>query len=102
MKPETRMQRLLLLLGFMLSFAALADINIPLGQQGNAAITLPANGTTKNTVLEQYGLPDVEHPPVGTPAIRRWDYRDFSVYFENDRVINSVRDHQPQYPQAQP
>ncbi len=96
------MPRLLLLCCLVLSLTAHADISIPISEQGNANLTLPSNGTAQRAVLEQYGLPDEEHPPVGQPAISRWDYREFSVYFEEGRVINSVRHHQPHYPQAQP
>ena len=84
----------------LLAFAAQAgNTYTPLGQQGDSHLPLPANGETQRAVLEQFGLPDEEHPPVGTPRMTRWDYRDFSVYFENDRVITSVRHHQPGYPQ---
>jgi hypothetical protein len=38
-----------------------------------------------------------QHKPVGQPPITRWDYREFSVYFEYDHVINSVRHHQPRH-----
>ncbi|MGV8228465.1 phosphodiesterase, partial [Pseudomonas aeruginosa] len=38
---------------------------------------------------------------VGQPPIVRWDYRDFSVYFESGRVLDSVRHHRPRNP-AQP
>ena len=48
-------------------------------------------------MLERFGLADEEHQPVGQPPITRWDYREFSVYFEYDHVINSVRHHQPRH-----
>lgn len=60
--------------------------------------TWPARGEHKHDVLERFGLADQEHPAVGRPPILRWDYREFSVYFENDRVINSVLHHQPTHP----
>ena len=49
-------------------------------------------------VLERFGLPDEEHPAVGSPPITRWDYREFSVYFEYDHVVDAVRAHRPQNP----
>ena len=52
-------------------------------------------GESRQSVLERFGLADEEHPSVGQPPITRWDYRTFSVYFEYDHVINSVRHHQP-------
>jgi len=67
---------------------------IRLGHQtGDSTLGVPQQGLRKNTVLEQYGEPGVRHPAVGQPPITRWDYVDFSVYFEYDRVIDSVRHH---------
>jgi hypothetical protein len=43
-----------------------------------------------------YGDPVTEHPAVSTsgnpdhPPITRWDYSDFSVFFEHDKVVHSV------------
>lgn len=76
---------------------ALADeVKIPVGQQGSMEHILPHNGERKTKVLNHFGLPDKEYPKIGRPPITRWDYRDFSVYFEYDRVISSVLHHQPQ------
>lgn len=80
-----------LLLGIALPGWA-ETLQIPLGQQGQAGTPLPQRGDSRRQVLERFGLPDQEHPPVGRPPIRRWDYRDFSVYFENDRVLDAVRE----------
>ncbi len=75
-------------------------LQTPLGRQGDASTPLPQRGDSRTQVLERFGLPDQEHPPVGRPAIRRWDYRDFSVYFENDRVLDAVRE--PRRPTPSP
>lgn len=78
-----------------LSLPAQADIiRIPVGQQGTSDIATPSRGESKTQVLERFGLADEEHPAVGQPPITRWDYRTFSVYFEGNRVINSVVHHQ--------
>jgi hypothetical protein len=69
-------------------------IVIPVGQQGHAETTMPSRGDSKNQVLDRFGLADEEHPTVGQPPITRWDYREFSVYFEGNRVMNSVLHHQ--------
>ena len=69
-------------------------LEIPIGEQGDPQLTqLPQTGESRRSVLERFGLADEEHKPVGQPPITRWDYRDFSVYFEYDHVINSVRHH---------
>jgi hypothetical protein len=94
--------RLLLTLCLLIALPAAAQtILIPIAQQGVSSLPVPAPGASQSSVLEEFGLPDLQHPPVGTPKMSRWDYRDFSVYFENDRVITSVRHHQPRFPQTQ-
>lgn len=83
------------LLSIALCFAAHADtIRIPVGQQGQNQLSMPSRGDSKNLVLDRFGLADEERLPVGHPPITRWDYRYFSVYFEGNRVINSVPHHQ--------
>lgn len=78
-------------------------LEIPLGEQGDPQLTqLPQTGESRRSVLERFGLADEEHAPVGQPPISRWDYREFSVYFEYDHVVNSVRHHRPQYLKEQP
>lgn len=69
---------------------------IPLGQQANGQqFELPQRGATTNTVQQRHGQPSTRHPAVGQPPISRWDYPGFSVYFEHDKVIHSVRQHIP-------
>lgn len=92
------MLRLLWLCLFVTPLANGEVLQIPVGQQGSFEHeqALPQFGERKISVLERFGLADQEHPAVGQPPISRWDYRDFSVYFERDVVINSVRHHRPQ------
>ncbi|TBU93361.1 phosphodiesterase [Phytopseudomonas dryadis] len=88
--------RRLLPLLLLLPLAARADtLQIPIGAQGAGHDLLPQHGQSKRSVLERFGLADEEHPAVGKPPITRWDYREFSVYFEYDHVLDSVRHHQP-------
>ncbi len=51
----------------------------------------PMRGMTKNSVEADYGSPADRKSAVGDPPITRWEYADFVVYFEYDRVIHSVR-----------
>jgi hypothetical protein len=53
-------------------------------------VARPARGMTMQKVESKFGAPAERHPAVGTPAITRWDYQSFSVFFENDRVIHAV------------
>jgi len=68
---------------------------IPIGQQAGDHQSLPPRGASTTEVLRQRGEPVRRHAPVGQPPISRWEYGDFSVYFEHDRVIHSVRQHRP-------
>lgn len=91
------MPRLLLLASLIFPLSLHADVlQIPIGQQSSIdESSLPSRGQRQGAVLERFGLPDQEHPAVGQPPITRWDYRDFSVYFESGVVINSVVHHRP-------
>ena len=56
---------------------------------------LPRNGLTMAQVEANYGTPSEKLPPVAGykpahPAITRWRYPGYTVYFENQRVISSV------------
>lgn len=55
-----------------------------------ASVPQPARGSLMKTVEKQFGVPAARHPTVGKPPITRWDYPNFSVFFEGDRVIDSV------------
>jgi hypothetical protein len=53
-------------------------------------IARPSPGMTMQKVEEKFGAPTERHDAVGTPPITRWDYQNFSVFFEKDRVIHAV------------
>ena len=55
----------------------------------------PKRGLTMSEVEQHFGAPVTRHPAAGGdtprhPPITRWDYSGFSVFFEHDRVIDSV------------
>jgi hypothetical protein len=54
------------------------------------AADVPARGATMTQVEAKYGAPREKHAAVGQPPITRWDYDNFSVYFEREYVIHSV------------
>ncbi|PRB82201.1 phosphodiesterase [Pseudomonas sp. MYb185] len=71
-------------------------LSIPLGQQAvSQQLDLPQRGTSTSAVQQRHGAPTTRHAAVGQPPISRWDYPGFSVYFEHDKVIHSVRQHIP-------
>ncbi len=55
-----------------------------------AAGDRPNRGSSMATVESRFGAPSNRHAAIGSPPISRWDYPQFSVYFENDRVLHTV------------
>lgn len=93
------MRHLFLMLALSAPLASLADsLQIPLGEQGETSIPVPVRGEPAHSVLEHFGPPTRRHSEVGNPPISRWDYENFSVYFESGRVIHNVRHQQPDTP----
>ena len=50
----------------------------------------PKRGITMDKVKQEFGDAKTALPAVGEPPITRWQYEDYTVYFEHDRVITSV------------
>ena len=82
--------RILLLTALTAATPALAETLST--DTGNPAATgdTPNRGSTMAAVQGRYGEPTNRHATVGDPPITRWDYPQFSVYFEHDRVLHSV------------
>lgn len=72
------------------------NIAVPLGDQGNTSIQTPNRAWTQTQVQESYGAPLNRRGPLGDPAITVWEYAQFSVYFEHDRVLHSVKHYSAQ------
>jgi hypothetical protein len=52
--------------------------------------SMPIRGLSKSQVESNFGQPSSKQGPVGNPAIYRWKYNNYSVFFENNIVIHSV------------
>lgn len=50
----------------------------------------PSRGQSMSTVETRFGRPNAVNGPIGDPPISRWDYPGYSVYFEYDRVLDTV------------
>ncbi len=77
-------------------FPALAPADVLLieaRQQADSSVKMPQNGMTMKMVEKWFGAPSRKLPPVGDPPITRWEYPEYTVYFEYDRVITSVYRH---------
>ena len=70
-------------------------IMLPIASQGSylGGIERPKKGLNQETVKQNFGDPVSTHEPSREPPIIRWNYENFSVYFENDVVIHSVLKH---------
>jgi hypothetical protein len=86
-----------LLCGCAVASAAVADTVVVNDQVQvrESRADVPKRGLTMNDVEKHFGAPVTRHPAVGgasaqQPPITRWDYSGFSVFFEHDRVIDSV------------
>jgi hypothetical protein len=81
--------RILVSVALLAATPALAE-TLATPPSATAAGDQPHRGSTMTTVESRYGEPTNRHAAVGIPAITRWDYPQFSVYFENDRVLHTV------------
>jgi hypothetical protein len=64
--------------------------DVPNSSQG---IMRPTQGMSMSQVEQKFGAPDSKRAAVGDPPISRWQYTDFEVFFEYDKVIHSVVKH---------
>lgn len=53
-------------------------------------ILRPSQGMNMARVEHKFGPPTQKLPSVGDPPITRWQYGEFDVFFEYDKVIHSV------------
>ena len=72
------------------SIASANSESILVSQQSQQTTTKPRNGESMSKVQESYGEPIERTAAVGEPPITRWRYSEFTVYFENDKVIHAV------------
>ena len=81
-----------LLIGSALAGSTVADTVVVNDQVQvmPSQVERPKRGTTMDEVEKHFGAPVNRHPTVGAPPITRWDYSNFSVFFEKDRVIDAV------------
>jgi hypothetical protein len=82
-----------LLLGPMLALGSAAQAETLDTDAGHAMLTggdRPTRGMTMQKVQQDWGQPAMRRAPVGEPPITRWEYPEFVVYFEHNRVIHAV------------
>ena len=64
-----------------------------LEQSGGAVTERPNRGQSMEKVQSTWGEPQLKQSAVGDPPISRWQYPEFIVYFEYQRVIHAVQKH---------
>lgn len=88
------MAKLRILTVFALFFGAFgtsyADTLTMEGIAPDADGARPSRGMTAASVESRFGAPVAKDAAVGDPPISRWEYQDFVVFFEYDRVIHAV------------
>jgi len=72
------------------SFGAAQAETLEMQGMSQADVARPSSGMTAESVEAKFGAPDARVAPVGDPPISRWEYKDFVVFFEYDRVIHAV------------
>ena len=86
------MKTALILAALWLAAPVVADeLKVPVGQQGMTSMNVPKSGMTKEAVEQKFGAPESRKGPVGEPPITIWKYGSYSVYFEYDKVIHTVK-----------
>ena len=81
------------IVGALAAYPGAADpLTIPTPQKAAEAAFdgLPTRGLTPSQVRQQLGEPQQTNGPVGEPPISSWEYPDFLVYFEGNRVLHTV------------
>ncbi len=91
-KPLVKASALATLLGLAPVGAAVAETLVVNDQVQlrDSGVERPTRGSTMHAVEQRFGQPAQRHATVGQPPITRWDYPNFSVFFEKDRVIHAV------------
>lgn len=76
--------------GFMFAATQADTLDMSGGNTANLDDGRPQSGMSQAGVEAKYGAPAAKIAAVGDPPISRWEYQDFIVYFEYDKVIHTV------------
>lgn len=85
------MVRLLVpVLALAATMASAQNLDMSVGDPSTAIPERPTRGSAMSSVEARFGAPLTRHAAVGDPPITRWDYAQFSVFFEYDKVLHAV------------
>ncbi len=84
--------RIVSVIALILAFGGMANADTLNMDGASAAFSdgRQMRGMTQTRVESEYGPPVAVTAAVGEPPITRWEYHNFVVYFEYDRVIHAV------------
>ena len=82
--------RLIAVVALLLGSAAQADTLQMRGLSADGDGVRPTRGMSEASVEAKFGSPKSKQAAVGEPPISRWEYDNFIVYFEYDKVIHAV------------
>ena len=82
---------LLLFLVFLPNPGAYAQSGAQQQEPVSSRTGMPQRWLLKSEVESLFGAPLMKSQPVGEPVITFWEYNDYLVYFEYDRVLHSFR-----------
>lgn len=72
------------------------EVIIPLSEKvTKTPAAVPMRGQSTSKIKALFGEPKKAHKATGKPPISRWDYDEFTVYFESGFVIHTVIKHTP-------
>lgn len=80
----------LILVGCVTTQADTLLIDALSNEASDEAVPRPSRGMNMADVEQRFGPPQQKYPWVGDPAITRWAYDRFTVYFEEGTVLRSV------------
>lgn len=91
MPNRSMLPSMIIILVLFVSSSLQADVlTIPGHYEAERSSILPARGSSMDRVLAEFGEPVQRKDAVGDPPITEWDYGDFKVYFEYQRVLHTV------------
>ena len=89
-KAQMAKRNILVLVALMAGLSAAHADTLKMDGMQAGGVERPKRGMTQNSVEAKYGSPVDKIAAVGEPPISRWEYPEFVVYFEYDRVIHAV------------
>ena len=77
-------------LALVATLASAQNLDMTVGDPAAVPAERPSRGSSISPVEARFGAPATRHAAVGDPPITRWDYAQFSVFFEYDKVLHAV------------